>query len=186
MTREPLLLSGVPSAIQRYGLAVLSVAIALGIGLFLFNFNIQGVAFPLFLIAIAVTVWYAGVKPAIVALVLSTLAFNYYFTLPYYAFTSRGLTFRTMWCLYYLRFWFPGSAPSGVVLLRRFCTPAISCRRKCDSDAASQSAESHSRSDLCARTGRSHHLLEPRGPRVIWVDWRAGGGEAYPGPLAYY
>src|SRR5262245_48409406 len=86
MTREPLLLSGVPSAIQRYGLAVLSVAIALGIGLFLFNFNIQGVAFPLFLIAIAVTVWYAGVRPAIVAMVLSVLAFNYYFTQPYYSF----------------------------------------------------------------------------------------------------
>src|SRR5262249_47973762 len=51
MTREPLLLSGVPSAIQSYGLAVLSVAIALGIGLFLVDFNIQGVAFPLFLIA---------------------------------------------------------------------------------------------------------------------------------------
>ena len=36
--------------------------------------------------AIALTVWYAGAKPAILALVLSTLAFDYYFTAPYYSF----------------------------------------------------------------------------------------------------
>src|SRR5215510_13916051 len=86
MTRETLLLSGVPPAIQRYGLAVLSVAVGLGVGLLLFRYDIQGVEFPIFLISIVVTAWYAGLRPAIVALVLSALAFNYYFTQPYYSF----------------------------------------------------------------------------------------------------
>ena len=86
MTQETHLLSKIRSILFRYGLAVVSVATALGINLFLFNRKIEGVEFPIFLIAIALTVWYAGVKPAILALVLSTLAFDYYFTAPYYSF----------------------------------------------------------------------------------------------------
>jgi PAS domain S-box-containing protein len=65
---------------------VSSVAIALGVGLFLSGQNIKDVEFPIFLIAIALTVWYAGIGPAIVALVLASLAFNYYFTQPRYTF----------------------------------------------------------------------------------------------------
>ena len=79
------MLANIPSAIRNYGLAVLSVGFALGISLFLFSYKIESVEFPIFLIAIAVTAWYAGVKPAIVSLVLSGLAFNYYFTEPYYS-----------------------------------------------------------------------------------------------------
>ena len=79
-------LSSIPSVVQRYGLAVLSVAIALGVSLFLASHNIEGVEFPVFLIAIALTVWLAGVAPAILALVLAALAFNYYFTEPRYSF----------------------------------------------------------------------------------------------------
>lgn len=76
--------SAMRSAIQRYGLAVLSVSVALGLALLVVRFNIHGVEFPLFLFAIALTVWYAGTKPGIVALVLSSFAFNYYFTEPFY------------------------------------------------------------------------------------------------------
>ena len=86
MTQETHLLSKIRSILFRYGLAVVSVATALGINLFLFNRKIEGVEFPVFLMAIALTVWYAGAKPAILALVLSTLAFDYYFTAPYYSF----------------------------------------------------------------------------------------------------
>ena len=42
--------------------------------------------FPLFLFAIAVSVWYAGLWPGVLAVVLSSLAFNYYFTEPLYTF----------------------------------------------------------------------------------------------------
>jgi signal transduction histidine kinase len=76
--------SAMRSAIQRYGLAVLSVSVALGLALLVVRFNIHGVEFPLFLFAIALTVWYAGTKPGIVAVVLSSFAFNYYFTEPFY------------------------------------------------------------------------------------------------------
>jgi PAS domain S-box-containing protein len=86
MTQETHLSSKIRSILLRYGLAVVSVATALGINLFLFNRRIEGVEFPVFLMAIALTVWYAGAKPAILALVLSTLAFDYYFTAPYYSF----------------------------------------------------------------------------------------------------
>ena len=57
------LLPRIPAAVQRYGLAVLSVAIALGTALFLQLFSFRGVEFPLFLFAIALTVWYAGIRP---------------------------------------------------------------------------------------------------------------------------
>jgi len=68
--------------IQRYGLALLSVFIALESALFLASHNFQGVEFPLFLFAMALTAWYEGTGPAILALLLSSIAFNYYFTEP--------------------------------------------------------------------------------------------------------
>src|SRR3984893_11415720 len=74
------------SAIQRYGLAVLSVSMALGVALLADRYNFHGVESPLFLFAIALTVWYAGLGPGIIALVLSSLAFNYFFTEPFYTF----------------------------------------------------------------------------------------------------
>ena len=74
------------SPLLRYGLAVGSVALALGLALLLEHSNFRGVEFPLFLLAIAVSVWYAGLWPGVVAVVLSSLAFNYYFTEPLYTF----------------------------------------------------------------------------------------------------
>jgi PAS domain S-box-containing protein len=82
MTQASPFLPKIPLVLQRYGLAVSSVAIALGISLFLSSHNIKEVEFPVFLIAIALIVWYTGVGPAIVAFVLVSLAFNYYFTEP--------------------------------------------------------------------------------------------------------
>jgi PAS domain S-box-containing protein len=71
---------------QRYGLAVLCVAAALGASLFLARHDVSGVEFPLFIFAIAITVWYAGLRPAILAVALSSLAFDYYFTEPSHSF----------------------------------------------------------------------------------------------------
>ena len=73
------------SAISRYSLAVLSIALALAAALVADRFNFRGVEFPLFLFAIAGTVWFAGPGPAVVTLVLSSLVFNYYFTEPFYS-----------------------------------------------------------------------------------------------------
>ena len=82
MPRGKPLLPRIPAAIQRYGLAVLSVAIALGTALFLQLYSFPGVDFPLFLFAIALTVWHAGVRPGVLAIILSSLAFDYFFTEP--------------------------------------------------------------------------------------------------------
>jgi PAS domain S-box-containing protein len=70
------------SAIQGYGLAILSVSVSLAAALFLGRYNFRGVADSLFLVAIAIVVWYAGPGPAILAVVLSGLANTYFFIEP--------------------------------------------------------------------------------------------------------
>jgi light-regulated signal transduction histidine kinase (bacteriophytochrome) len=71
--------------IKPYGVALLSVVMALAFARLLASHNFQGLEFSLFLFAIALTAWYEGTGPAIVALILSSLAFDYYFTLPLHA-----------------------------------------------------------------------------------------------------
>ena len=73
------------SAIRGYILASCSVAIALMTGLLLARLNFPSVEFPLFLFAIAIIVWREGTGPGAFALVLSSLAFNYFFTPPLYS-----------------------------------------------------------------------------------------------------
>lgn len=104
MNQPQSLLSHVPSAIRRYGLAVLSVTIALGTALFLESHNFRGAEFPLFLMAIALTVWFAGIGPVILALILSSLAFNYFFTLPLHTLyvTRDDLPYYVMFVLFSL------------------------------------------------------------------------------------
>ena len=51
---------------------------------------------PVLTLAIAVTTWYAGNGPAVLAIVLSSLCFDYFFTEPYYyslQITSRDLPY---------------------------------------------------------------------------------------------
>jgi len=66
----------------RYGLAVLSVAIALGVKLILLRFNFPYPLSTSFLLAIAITFWYAGTGPGILSVLLSFIAFAF-FVLPY-------------------------------------------------------------------------------------------------------
>src|SRR5262245_8865302 len=68
--------------IFRYGLAVLSVALAFGIKLLLQQLHFGYPLSTSFLAAIAVTFWYAGTAPGILALLLSCAAFGF-FVLPY-------------------------------------------------------------------------------------------------------
>src|SRR5881398_3377568 len=59
----------------RYGLAVLSVAIALGVKLILLHFDFSYPLSTSFLLAIAITFWYAGTGPGILSVLLSFIAF---------------------------------------------------------------------------------------------------------------
>jgi len=95
---------GVRSALQGYGLAASSVLMALGAALLLANYNFRGVEFPLFLMAIALTVWYAGIGPATVALALSAVAFNYFFIKPFHTLyiTREDLPYYVVFLLFAL------------------------------------------------------------------------------------
>jgi light-regulated signal transduction histidine kinase (bacteriophytochrome) len=75
------------STIQRYGLAVLSVAVAILPALILQHYKFHDVGLPLLLLAVAVSSWYAGTGPSVLAIVLSFLCFDYFFAPPYYDFT---------------------------------------------------------------------------------------------------
>ena len=67
---------------RPYGLAVLSVAIALVLSLFADSQIHANVELAFFLMAIAVTVWFGNSRAGVLAIVLSSLAFNFFFTEP--------------------------------------------------------------------------------------------------------
>jgi signal transduction histidine kinase len=74
------------SPILRYGLSVVSVAIGLGLALALQYYHFRDVELPVLSLSIALTTWYAGIGPSVLAIVLATAAFNYFFAEPIYSF----------------------------------------------------------------------------------------------------
>jgi signal transduction histidine kinase len=77
---------GLQSAPIRYGFSILCVAVALGVALACQYYGIRAVELPLFDLVIVVVTWYAGAGPAVLAVVLSTACFNYFFVEPVYSF----------------------------------------------------------------------------------------------------
>jgi PAS domain S-box-containing protein len=73
------------SVVLRYGLAMGCVALALALALALRQFGIGGIELPLFLFAVGLTAWHAGPGPAVLAIGLSILSFDYYFLVPLYS-----------------------------------------------------------------------------------------------------
>jgi light-regulated signal transduction histidine kinase (bacteriophytochrome) len=72
------------SAVLRYGFAVVAVAIALGLSLISGVYGFKDVEVPAFTMAIAVVTWYAGGRPSVLAVVLSAISYNFFFTEPLY------------------------------------------------------------------------------------------------------
>ena len=70
----------------RYGFSAVCVAVALGAALAFQYYGFRGVEMPLFDLAIVVTTWYVGVGPSVLAVVLSSACFDYFFTEPLYSF----------------------------------------------------------------------------------------------------
>ena len=81
------------TAILRYALAVGSVVLALILGLFLRRYGFNAVELPLFLFAVSITAWHGGLRPAVLSIALSLLAFDYCFALPLY---SLAITFADL------------------------------------------------------------------------------------------
>jgi PAS domain S-box-containing protein len=98
------------SVVRRYGLAVLFVAVALGLAVVVRHF--EGMAVTSFLMAIALTVWYAGRGPGVLAIVLSILSVDYFFIPPLNHFTLdlSDLPYLFVFALFGLVFsWFSAS-----------------------------------------------------------------------------
>jgi signal transduction histidine kinase len=74
------------SPILRYGLSVVSVAIGLGLALTLQYYRFRDVELPVLGMAIALTTWYAGIGPSVLAILLAVACFNYFFAEPIYSF----------------------------------------------------------------------------------------------------
>src|SRR5208283_868348 len=68
--------------LQRYGLAVVSIAVALGISLLLQHFGFRVPSALLLLFAVAISSWYAGAGSGVLAAILSTISFYWYFVEP--------------------------------------------------------------------------------------------------------
>jgi light-regulated signal transduction histidine kinase (bacteriophytochrome) len=79
----------------RYGFSVVSVAIALGVAFALQHYRFRDVELPVLTVAIAFTTWYAGAGPSVLAVLLSSACFDYFFTEPLYSFdiSSRDLPY---------------------------------------------------------------------------------------------
>jgi K+-sensing histidine kinase KdpD len=73
------------SPVHRYGFSVLCVALALGLALISQHYDFRDGEAPLFNLAVAVTAWYAGVGASVLAVLLSTACFSYFFTAPLYS-----------------------------------------------------------------------------------------------------
>jgi PAS domain S-box-containing protein len=155
-------------AILRYGLAVGSVALVVGAALLLERYHFRSVEYPLFLFAIAVTVWFAGVGPAIVAVVLSSLAFNYFFTEPRFSFyvAPSELPYYILFILFALLVaWFSA-------VRRRVEQQLLQSRDKLQSEMAE-------RTQQASLLNLTHDTIFVRDMNDIITYWNRGAAELY-------
>src|SRR5262245_22195037 len=73
-------------AIRRYALALGLTACALGLALAAEFEGFQGVEVPLLLMAVGAAVWYGGTGPGALAIVLSSVSVDFFFTEPRFTF----------------------------------------------------------------------------------------------------
>src|SRR5713101_4659222 len=83
MSKSDLGLRRLASAVWRYGLSVLLVAICTAVTFPLQSF---GVRTSLFFPAVLLATWFGGTGPGLLAVLLSTLSINFFFTEPFFAF----------------------------------------------------------------------------------------------------
>jgi K+-sensing histidine kinase KdpD len=74
------------SPILRYGLALACPCVALAVALLLVPYGFTN---SVFLFGIAIVIWFAGPGPAVLAVLISTAARDYFFIEPLYSFVIR-------------------------------------------------------------------------------------------------
>ena len=108
--------------LQRYGLAVVSLALALGLSLLLQHFGFRVPSAMLLLFAVAISSWFGGPGPALLAFVLSTIGFYWYFVEPVrtiYIYWSEIPYFITFTAFAALMSWFGTVRRHGEANLRQ-------------------------------------------------------------------
>ncbi len=78
------------SFLLRYGCAVLSIALATWLRILLVPVLGEQIPYPLLLLAILLTAWYGGVRPALSAVILGVFFADYFLVAPYDSFALRG------------------------------------------------------------------------------------------------
>jgi PAS domain S-box-containing protein len=73
------------TVVLRSGFAVVAVAVAIGGGLVARSLGVRNLESPLCLIAVALTVWNAGLVPGLLAVLLAGVSFGYFFVEPLYS-----------------------------------------------------------------------------------------------------
>ncbi|HTO63242.1 MAG TPA: ATP-binding protein [Bradyrhizobium sp.] len=75
------------SPILRYGFSVVSVAVALGFALVVSHDEFRYLGLPVLALAVALAAWYAGTGPSVLAVVLASASYDFFFTEPLYQLT---------------------------------------------------------------------------------------------------
>jgi PAS domain S-box-containing protein len=156
------------SAIQGYGLAILSVSAALGAALLIERMRMRDVEVPLFLFAVAVSAWYGGVGPAVLALLLSCLTFDYFFVEPVHSIdvSSTDLPYFTIFAMFAtLVTWFS--------TIRRRAEEGL---RQARDELQIEVAERTQQASLLNLT---HDTIFVRDPNDVITYWNRGAHELY-------
>jgi PAS domain S-box-containing protein len=157
-----------PSTLLRYGLAVLSVTAALGVAVLLNRYDFRGLADPLSLIAIAITTWYAGTGPAVLALVLSFLAVDYFFIEPIYSLsmTSEDIPHFVIFAL------FSSVVTRFAAVRRRFERDLLQSRDELEREVAD-------RTQQASLLNLTHDSIFVRDMGNVITYWNRGAEELY-------
>jgi PAS domain S-box-containing protein len=168
MTQQKHQLQFAYSLVPRYGLAVASVTIALAIAFFLEHHEFHRGALPLFLLAVALSAWYGGVGPAMLAIVLSILSFDYYFAPPVH---TLNFTLEDVPALFFLLIF--GALIAGFSAIRRRVeAQLLQARDKLEIEVAA-------RTQQASLLNLTHDTIFVRDMKEVITYWNRGAEELY-------
>jgi PAS domain S-box-containing protein len=168
MARSKLQLQFARSAVLRYGLAVVCVAIALAIAFFFERHEFHRGALPLFLFAVALSAWYGGVGPGMLAILLSILSFDYYFAPPFH---SLDFTFADVPAFFFLLTF--GALIAGFSAVRRRVeAELLHARDRLEIEVAE-------RTQQASLLNLTHDTIFVRDMNEVITYWNRGAQELY-------
>ena len=156
---------------KRYGLAVISVVLAVMPALVLQHFKFHDVELPLLLFAIALTAWHAGVGPSVLAIVLASLCFDYFFAPPLYNFSLTPADIPAILVLI-----------SFAVLIARFSAVRRRIERDLLQTQDKLQAEVVERTQQASLLNLTHDSIFVRDMSHVITYWNRGAEELYGWP----